>query len=187
MRDHRRGGEVEPERDIRAPRAPLTIRHVPPHRQREDSHAAHEQERVERILGGRDGSDGQRHYDCDHRSRPRRDGDRHHEAPPVQPRRPRRDQSDTRAEGGVGLIGKVRLQFDQHADQGRRDATDEGEQQQDARQRHAPRPREIFGERPSGNRDQRPGQRRGDRLADPRHCDEHQRHSDRYKDVVEAR
>ena len=54
MRDHRRGGEVEPEGDVRAPGPALAIGHVPAHREGEHRDAGDQQQRTDRVAGGRD-------------------------------------------------------------------------------------------------------------------------------------
>ena len=186
MRDHRCSGEVKPEGDIRPTRLAFGIAHVPAHRCGKDAKAADQQQWPDRILHIGDGGEDQADRSGDQCGRPGGDGDRHHEAAPVQPRGGGGGQADARDRQRPRAIAKVRHDGLHALEQTASDTADEGDQQQDAGQRHSAFGGEIFREHPCRARDEHATERTGKRGADLPHRDEQQHDRDRDEDVVEA-
>ena len=208
MHDHRRGQQVEPEGDVRAARQASAVGAVPPHREQERADAEQEDEAEDQVLGfGR----------CRRASAATSSptaiaateaapaatviGTRKRFqwiqaaaaaiAAATAPRMP--------ASGGIVVSSACRSDAQNQAEAGgREDAADEGQQQQDRGQRHAPLRGEEQGEAPARRGDEQRARGRtvrrlrrqagplADPLADEADREQQDRRGNRDEDVVEA-
>ena len=191
MGDHRRGEQVEPEGDVAAARLALAIAHVPAHSVGKDRKAAGKDQAEEKGLRGfpgqAGGGDNQRDGRAGDRGRAGGNGDRHVEAPPVQPGTCRSEEEGARKNDGAGaVVHAVVGQTLNYLERSRDQPADERQQQHDRGQRHAPGLGEVLGHAPRRRGNQQPADAWRDGLANAAHRHEQQHRGDGHEDVVEA-
>ena len=191
MADQRRGEQVEPEGDVAAAGFAGAVGHVPAHGEGEygkTGDKGHRQQQIAafqldaRLQGGGDQCDGS----CDHRTSSGGDGDRHHEAAPVEPGGEGCQQADGCGPDRAGLRGHVALGAGEDFDWRCGDAARKGHQQDDRGQGHAALAGEVFRHAPRGCGNQNAACSREQRLSDSRHRDHQQDSCDGHEDIVEA-